>query len=293
MRMLFGQQGRLKEEVLDHLLRAEPGIRRHRDRVLLSIVVMMAVIAAADVRLWPGISLAFGYSFPVALGAYALGIRSGVGLSVVAVVLRAAFAGRTYGPWWLYAGSAFMLAEYLLLAFGVGLLGRAIARLERQTRVLRHLNEFGRNLAAMRDPDRIWPAAVEGAVRLTGADGGFIATQHGMAWRAAAVFHVGGWSSNPVIFLGEAGASRHVDGASDEDSSWRPLDAPIHIGVELVTPGGGPARQLVVFRALHGPFTAPTVDVLKLAALHVSTALQIASAMIPPADLTASHGSTD
>src|SRR5262249_2940284 len=169
------------------------------DRVLVTIIAMMATIAGADMRMWPGISLAFGYSLPIALGAYALGIRVGVGLSVVAVVFRGFFAGRTYAPWWIYGGSALMLAEYLLLALGVGLLGRAVARLERQTRVLRHLNELGRNLAAMRVPDAIWRSGVEGAVRLTGAEGGFVAFQHGGTWRAAAGFPPGPRSPPPLL----------------------------------------------------------------------------------------------
>jgi hypothetical protein len=269
--MWNGRDRRMKRTVLDYLLRAEPALRRHRERVLAAIALMMTAVAAADMRLWHGISLAFGYSLPVALGAYALGIRVGVALSVLSVILRGAFAGRTYGAWWIYAGSVLMLAEYLLLAVGVGLLGRAVARLERQTRVLRHLNELGRNLAAMRDPEGIRRAGVEGAVRLTGADGGFLAAQHAGSWRAAAVFRRGQWHEHGIVWLSDA---------TPEDAS-RQLEAPIQIAAPVTLPGGTPAYQLVVFRAVHGPFTPATSEVLTLAALHMTTALYVASG--PPA----------
>ena len=270
-----GRDRRVKRSVLDYLLRAEPALRRHRERVLVAIAVMMTVIAAADVRLWPGISLAFGYSFPVALGAYALGIRMGAALSVLAVVLRAAAfpEGRPHAAWWLYAGSALMLGEYVLLAVGVGLLGRAVARLERQTRVLRHLNELGRNLAAMRDPEAIRRAGVEGAVRLTGADGGFLAAQHGGSWRATAVFRRGQWHDHSVFWVPEP---------ARENPAARQLDAPIQLAARVALPGGVPPCQLVVFRALHGPFTPATAEVLTLAALDMTTALYVAAGATVP-----------
>jgi hypothetical protein len=187
-----------------------------------------------------------------------------------------------------------MFAEYLLLATGVGLLGRAIARLERQTRVLRHLNEFGRNLATMRDPEGIWRAGVEGAVRLAGAEGGFIAMQDGAIWRAAGVFDRGQWNERPVIWLMEKGLSSDVARPSDDGGSSRPLDAPIQIGAPVPVPGGGAPRQIVVFRAANGPFTAATADVLKLTALHVATALHLAAQTTPPAleDPTAKRART-
>jgi hypothetical protein len=280
----FWRDRYVKHTVLDWLLRTEPRLRRHRERVLVVIAIMMTLIAAGDVRLWPGISLAFGYSFPIALGAYALGMRVGVALSVLAVALRAIFAGRAYGPWWLYAGSALMLAEYLLLAIGVGLLGRAVARLERQTRVLRHLSEFGRNLVAMRDPDAIWREGVEGAVRLTGAEGGFIATQQGAAWRATMVFRRGEWHQHTVLWLPEPARIRQVGEPrpSTTDPASRQLEAPIHVGAPVSAPGGGPPCQLVVFRAIHGPFTPATAEVVTLAALHITTALHVASSGATP-----------
>jgi hypothetical protein len=266
--------GALKQGVIDYLLRAEPGLRRHRDRVLFAIGAMMAAIATADMRIWPGISFAFGYSLPVALAAYALGIRMGVLVSAVAVVLRAVFPGRTYGPWWLYGGSALMFAEYLLLALAVGLLGRAIARLDRQTRVLRHLNELGRHLAIVRDPDAIWRAGVEAAVRLTGADGGFLATLHGTTWRASETFYRGEWRERPVILLMRTALS--IADLEDHDGSWE-RDAPIRLAAPVTAPAGGPSPQLVVYRAALGPFTPATADVLKLAALHLATALHFAA----------------
>ncbi len=270
---------RMKQTVLDYLLRAEPTLRRHRDRVVVAIAVMMTLIAAADVRLWPGISLAFGYSVPISLGAYALGIRVGVALSALGVVLRAVLARRAYGPWWLYGGSALMFAEYLLLAFGVGLLGRAVARLERQARVLRHLSEFGRNLTAMRDPDAIRRAGVEGAVRLTGAEGGFVATQYGSVWRATTVFRRGEWHDHTLLWLPETTGSRHPGDppAPPTDPARRQLEAPIQVGAPVTLPGDGSPCQLVVFRAVHGPFTPATAEVLTLAALHMTTALYVAS----------------
>lgn len=273
--------GPLKQAVIDYLLRAEPALRRHRDRVLLVVVAIMAAIATADLRIWPAISLAFGYSFPVALAAYARGIRVGLLVSAVAVVLRAVFAGRTYGPWWLYGGGALMFAEYVLLTLAVGLLGRAIARLDRQTRVLRHLNEFGRHLATVRDPDAIWRAGVEGAVRLTGADGGSFATQHGTLWRAHETFHRGQWQERPLVLLGPSGVSDRSTDLKDHDGSWQ-REAPIRLAAPVTVPAGGPPRQLVVFRAAHGPFTPATADVLKLAALHLTTALHLSASTAPP-----------
>ena len=264
-----------RRSVLDYLLRTEPALRRHRERVLVVITVMMTAIATADMRLWPGISLAFGYSFPVALGSYALGIRVGAALSVLAVVLRAAIfpAGRAHEAWWIYAGGALMLTEYLLLAVGVGLLGRAVARLERQTRVLRHLNELGRNLAAMRDPDAIRRSGVEGAVRLTGAEGGFLASQHGGSWRATAVFRRGQWYDHPVLW---------VPDPARENPAARQLEAPIQLAARVTVPAGGSPYQLVVFRALHGPFTPATAEVLTLAALDMTTALYLAAGVTAP-----------
>src|ERR1051326_8812435 len=271
---LWGER-QLKRTVLDYLLRAEPRLRRHRERVLVAVGIMMTIIAAADIRLWPGISLAFGYSFPIALGAYALGIRAGVILSALAVALRAIFAGRTYGAWWLHGGSALMFAEYLLLVVGVGLLGRAIARLERQTRVLRHLSEFGRNLTAMQNLDAIWRLGVEGAVRLTGAEGGFIATQHGSTWRATTVFRRGEWREHTLLWLPETPRTRNP--GEQHDPALRQLDAPNQTSAPVSVPGGGEPCQLVVFRAVQGPFTPATAEVLTLAALHMTTALYVAS----------------
>jgi hypothetical protein len=72
----------------------------------------------------------------------------------------------------------------------------------------------------------------------------------------------------------------------------RPLDdappsrgrhALIQVGAAVTIPGGGPPGQLVVFRAVHGPFTAPTTEVLKLAALHVATALHVVGGPAPSA----------
>src|SRR5712692_3310073 len=139
---------RIVPTVLDRLLEAEPALRRRRRRHGVAFVIGAVVggVAWADAYVWPGISLAFGYAVPITLAAYVFGIRRGVELSLVCGVLRVVCAGRAYGPWWLYVGSALMLAEYLMLAVGGGLLGRAARRLARQTRVLQGLSEFARTL---------------------------------------------------------------------------------------------------------------------------------------------------
>src|SRR5262245_29008575 len=141
--------------LLDHLLRAEPALRRKRPQVAASIAVLFALLAVADARFWPERSFAPGYAIPIVLGAYAFGLRVGVVLSVLGVTLRILCAGRTYGPWWLYAGSALTLGEYLILALGVGLLGRAVRRFERHTKVLAHLSDDARDLTRTLAPDAV------------------------------------------------------------------------------------------------------------------------------------------
>ena len=122
-------EGRLVRAMLERLLRAEVVLRRRRGRRRAAVLVaaMIGTVALADAQLWPGVSLAFGYTLPIALAAYAFGARRGSALAVLCVVLRRVCADRAYGAWWLYTGSALMLAEYLLLAVGLGLLGHAVA----------------------------------------------------------------------------------------------------------------------------------------------------------------------
>src|SRR5207249_511668 len=80
------------------LLGGEPTLRRARRLVGGLVAAMVGTIAVVDGRLWPGISLAFGYSVPIALGAYTFGTRFGVELSIVCVILRRVCAGHAYGP---------------------------------------------------------------------------------------------------------------------------------------------------------------------------------------------------
>src|SRR5206468_4464555 len=85
-------QGRLTRwlgpNLLERLLRMEATLRRRRGRAGAVVAAMIAVIAFADAQLWPGISLAVGYSVPIALGCYVFGVRVGVQLSLLAGVLR-------------------------------------------------------------------------------------------------------------------------------------------------------------------------------------------------------------
>ena len=83
--------------LVDRLLGSEPALRRWRGWVGGLVGAMVGVLALADGRLWPGISLAFGYSVPIALAAYTFGIRLGIELSVLCVILRRICAGRAYG----------------------------------------------------------------------------------------------------------------------------------------------------------------------------------------------------
>src|SRR5437879_7968849 len=121
---------------------------------------MIGTVACADAYGWPGISLAFGYAVPVTLGAYVFGVRRGIELSIVCVILRRVCAGRAYGPWWLYAGSLLMLAEYLMLAVGAGVLGGAVRRLERHARILRRMSELARGLTGLERDGEIGRAHV-------------------------------------------------------------------------------------------------------------------------------------
>ncbi len=165
----FATRRRTLPTLLDRLLGGEPTLRRARRWVGGLVGAMVGTIAVVDGRLWPGISLAFGYSVPIALGAYTFGTRLGVELSIVCVILRRVCAGHAYGPWWLYAGSLLMVAEYLMLAVGAGVLGGAVRRLERHARILRRMSELARGLTglerdgAFRRERR--PAPCRGAVR--------------------------------------------------------------------------------------------------------------------------------
>src|SRR5436309_2116262 len=185
----FGTTGGGVPSLLDRLLGSEPTFRRRRRWVGGLVAAMVSALAVVDGRLWPGISLAFGYSVPIALGAYTFGIRLGVELSVLCVILRRICAGRAYGSWWLYAGSALMLAEYFILAVGTGVLGRAVRRLERHARLLRRMSELARGLTGL-ETDAALRRAVEASVRLTGADGGFVAARDAPREKPRVLAHV-------------------------------------------------------------------------------------------------------
>jgi len=232
--------------LLDRLLGSEPTLRRWRRWVGGLVAAMVGVLAVVDGRLWPGISLAFGYSVPIALGAYTFGIRLGVELSVVCVILRRICAGRAYGPWWLYAGSALMLAEYLMLAVGTGMLGRAVRRLERHARVLRRMSELARGLTGL-ESDAALRRAVEASVRLTGADGGFVAMSADGDWRTDRVFTDGRWEAQSLVWwpraLGPWEPGRWRSGTSPwSQVALQQLGARVQMAAP-VTAGGRRARR--------------------------------------------------
>jgi signal transduction histidine kinase len=266
----------------------------------LLILTMIGVIAWADAEVWPGVSLAFGYAVPIALGAYIFGLRVGVQLSLLGVILRAVCAGRIYGPWWLYAGSALMFAEYLLLALGMGLLGRAARRLRRHTRVQRHLIEFARGLTGTLDPDTLLRQSVEASVRLSGAEGGFAAAASDEGWRTDAIFRAGRWQTQPLTWWPSGAApweqSRTAspwqlcDVIVTAELALRELGARRALAVPIPDAGPRPHRAVVVFRAERRRFTQPTQEVLELLGLHVAAALQTATLYRTAVQATADKG---
>jgi hypothetical protein len=272
----------LGPNLLERLLRMEATLRRRRGRAGAVVAVMIALIALADAQVWPGISLAFGYSVPVALGSYVFGLRVGVQLSVLAVVLRRLCAGRTYGPWWLYAGSALMLAEYLMLAIGTGLLGRAVRRLERHARVLRRMSAAARDVTTSVGPETIVRQAVEAAVALTGADGGFAAGAAEEGWITQAVFTSRRWQpcavelrTDAIAFSGNGLGGARAFGVSilSDDPTLRELGAGAQLAALVPASDARADLALVVFRAEPRPFEHLTSEVLELWALQVAAAL--------------------
>jgi len=263
--------------LVDRLLGSEPALRRWRRWVGGLVGAMVGVLAVADGRLWPGISLAFGYSVPIALAAYTFGIRLGIELSVLCVILRRICAGRAYGAWWLYAGSALMLTEYLMLAVGAGALGRAVRRLERHARVLRRMSELARGLMGL-EPEAALPRAVEASVRLTGADGGFVAMSTEGDWRTDQVFTDGSWQAESVVWwpraLGPWEPGRWRIGTSPwSEVALRQLGARAQMAAPVSTGGQRPGMALVVFRAGSRPFERATREILALFAAHLGAAL--------------------
>jgi signal transduction histidine kinase len=263
--------------MLDHLLRAEPMLRRRRMRMGVVIAAMVAVIAVADAQIWPGISLAFGYAIPIVLGGYVFGMRLGVELSVLCVILRRVCAGRTYGMWWLYEGSALMLAEYLMLAVGAGLLGRAVRRLEEHARALRGLSERARELTTALAPESILRQSVEAGVLLTGADGGFIATASPAGWSTEMVFARGRWRAQSLLWwpdtAGPWEASVRANGFRC-DAALAQLGARVQVAVPVEAGEGKQRLALVVFRGAPRVFKPPTREVLELFALQLAAALK-------------------
>lgn len=90
---------RVLPSLLDALLSVGARLQRRRRGMGVLILAMIGAIAWADAEVWPGLSLAFGYAVPIALGAYTFGLRAGVQLSILGVILRCLCAGRVYGPW--------------------------------------------------------------------------------------------------------------------------------------------------------------------------------------------------
>ena len=276
--------------LLDRLLGSEPTLRRWRRWVGGLVAAMVGVLAVVDGRLWPGISLAFGYSVPIALGAYTFGIRLGVELSVVCVILRRICAGRAYGPWWLYAGSALMLAEYLMLAAGTGVLGRAVRRLERHARVLRRMSELARGLTGL-ESDAALRRAVEASVRLTGADGGFVAMSADGDWRTDRVFTDGRWEAQSLVWwpraLGPWEPGRWRSGTSPwSQVALQQLGARVQMAAPVTAGGRRADTALVVFRAGPRPFERATREILALFAAHVGAALGAAKLFAAARDAT-------
>ena len=275
----------LVHAIVERLLRAEVALRRRRGRRRVAVLVtaVIGAVAVADAQLWPGVSLAFGYTLPIALAAYVFGARRGSELAVLCVILRRVCAGRAYGAWWLYTGSALMLAEYLMLAVGLGLLGHVVRRLARQTRLLRDLSEYGQRLTTLVEPEAILRQAVETSVTLTGADGGFVATARAIGWGADAVLRRGEWRTLAVAWRPPAerpwttSALEPADPARSEADGIGQLDARVQLAVPVPGPAAGPHRALVVFRGGQRPFTEPTREVLELFAQHVAAALNAAA----------------
>jgi signal transduction histidine kinase len=251
--------------LLERLLRAEARARRQRRAFALLVVVGMAGLAAADAWWWQKHSLAAGYILPITAGAYAFGIRTGVALAFLAVVLRYVCAGGTHDLWWVYAGSPLMLAEYLVLAVGVGLAGRAVRRLERQGRLLRLLNAHGRALASALDTVVVERMGVEAAIELAGADGGLVAEAEGAVWKAQAIWRDGGWEERPITWTSES--------PELPAPLLRPLGAEGQLALRV--PGARPLA-IVVYRASPEPFAEMTREVLELFVLRVAAALSAA-----------------
>jgi signal transduction histidine kinase len=248
--------------VLDRLLEAEPVLRRNRHRLRAVLAAMFLLIALADARLWPRVSFALGYAVPISLGAYVFGVRVGIALSLLGVVLRTLCAGRSYEEWWLFAGSALMLTEYLALAVGVGLLGRAVRRLERYTHALEHLGEVTRQLTATLEREALLRHAVKASVELAGADGGFVTDEAS-----------GGGA--PV------GSSEPPHAASRARAT---------LSVPIPHQGPGPPLKLAVFRTTGQAFSPLAGEVLGLFALHVAAALTAADLYAAAREATREKG---
>ncbi len=272
------RQPRALPTLLDRLLQAEASLRQRHGLGLL-VATMIGTLAVADAWLWPEISLAPGYVVPITLGAYAFGMRLGVELSVLCAILRVLCAGHAYGPWWLYAGSVLMLSEYLLLALGVGLLGRAVRRIERHARVLGRLSAVAGGLTTALDPEAIVRQSVESSVLLTGADGGFAATAGDAGWCTEAVFRHGCWHAQNLVWWPHAAGPWEAGSASgaEEPATPQQLGARVQLVVPIPSVEGRPALAIVVFRGAPHVFERPTREVLELFALHVAAALKAAT----------------
>jgi len=259
-----GPERRRSRLLLERLLRVEARARRQRLGFAVAVVAGTGALAVADAWWWREHSLAAGYVLPIVLAAYAFGIRAGVLLSALAVALRHLAAKEGADFWWVYGGGALMLAEYVALAVGVGLIGRALRRQERQGRLLRLLNAHGRALAGAVDTAVVERMGVEAAIELAGADGGLVARAEGGRWKADAVWRAG-WQERPLEWTAE---TARLPGRVLES-----LDASAQVALRV--PVSRPLA-LVVFRTAPAPFAEATREVLELFALRVAAALNAA-----------------
>jgi hypothetical protein len=264
---------------LRRLAMAAAGLDRHRGPVALATAALFATIAASDRWVWPDVSLALAYAFPIGLASYVFGLRAGAALSVAAVATAAFLGGPA--PWPL-ARDAIVLAQYLVLAVAAGLLGDAIRLNRRHEMQLRCLADVARELVDCAEDETMVRRAVEAAVELTGATGGFVATGSRNGWTARDVFVDGEWSVRDVVWwrdvvppweLPDGRRDDAVDAHGEPWSALELLDAALQLGAPIPDwPGASGA--LVVFREADRPFEAFTRELFASWALQVSAALR-------------------
>lgn len=269
------------------LARAEAALRRRRPAVCVITVGLFALIAAADRWIGPDLSLALGYAVPISLAAYVFGVRVGLALSLLGVVLGLQAPTGPTAAARLLADEALLFAQYATLAVGTGLLGRALGRLEHHDTVLRCLADVARRLTVAVEPIDVLRNGVEAGVQLTGADGGFVAARSERGWGAGEVFLDGEWSRRRVLWWPvpvppwemTAHAALTAEEELGQDGLLQQLGAAVQLGVPIGVPGAGLA--LVVFRAEPRSFEQTPREALALLALHVAAVLEAAHRRAP------------